>query len=60
MSKFKRGRWRFILMGSVFLVCLIVALADPADKTTHLGAYIYGVGLLIAIVGLILTIRKRI
>ena len=60
MSKRKRDLWYCILMGSLFLICLIQALTDAADRPTHLRAYIYGAGLLLMIVALVLKIRNRI
>ena len=60
MNKRKRDIWYFVVMGSLFLISLIQALTDAADRPTHRLAYIYGAGLLLMIVALVLKIRNRI
>ena len=48
------------VMVALFTACLIQALLDPTDKATHLRAYIYGAGALVAVSGLVLKLRNKI
>jgi hypothetical protein len=50
----------FVATALIFLASLIVALFDPADRPSHVRAYIYGAGVLIGLLGMFLTIRRKI
>jgi hypothetical protein len=59
MSSRKRDLWYYITMIVVSAAALAVAAFDPADRPTHLRAYIYVLLLLLTVAGLIAKLRGK-